>query len=240
VRDQLEALEELSAIDMQLTELDRQIEEIPAHVRELDGELEVLRNLLERERQQLAEAEEWDQQAAREISIQEELLTKSRNKQAGARNERELSAAQREIEAIKKAMSEKEEERLQLMEALTERRGSIVKHEAEIAELQSVLNTAEAEAKARAKEVESRKKKWIDQRGAASKKLKSRVLRLYEHIRSGRPNAVVQLIDETCQGCNMQVPPQMYIDVQRMNKLYQCPYCSRIIFFKAREEQAEE
>lgn len=240
MRDQLEALEELSAIDMQLSELDRQIDEIPAHVRELDGELEVLRNLLERERQQLAEAEEWDQQAAREIKIQEELLTKSRNKQAGARNERELSAAQREIEAIKKAMSEKEEERLQLMEAITERRENIVKHEAEIAELQKVLDSAEAEAKAKAGEVESKKSKWIEQREGAAKKLKPRVLKLYEYIRSGRPNAVVQLIDETCQGCNMQVPPQMYIDVQRMNKLYQCPYCSRIIYFKPPVEKAEE
>ncbi len=239
MRDQLEALKQLSVIDMELAELDQEIEKIPAHALELDGELEVLRNLLERERQQMTEAEEWDQQAEREISIQEELLVKSRNKQAGARNERELNAAQREIETIKKATGEKETERLQLLEAVTERRQSIATHEAEIAELQKVLDGKMAAAKKKQAEVESRKHKWIGQREAARKKLKPRMFKIYESIRVGRnrPDAVVEILNETCLGCNMQVPPQIYIEVQRMDRLHQCPYCKRIFYFQTHEEQ---
>ncbi len=237
MRDQLEALQELSTIDMRLSELDNQIMQIPAHVKELDSEVEILRNLLEQERQQLAEAEEWDQQADRELKRQDELLTKSRNKQANARNERELNAAQREIETIKKAMNEKEEERLQLMEAVSERRQNIAKHESEIAELQKVLDAAEAKAKKKASTVESQKKQWIDQRDDAMAKLKPRVLKVYEHVRKGRVNAVVELVDETCKGCNMSLPPQLYIDVQHMNRIYQCPYCSRIIYFRPHSEE---
>lgn len=240
MRDQLEALQVLTAIDVQLSNLDKQINKIPGQVRELDSELEVLRNLLERERQQLVEAEEWDQQAEREIKIQEELLTKSRSKQANARNERELNAAQREIEAIKKAMSEKEEERLQLLDAVNERRQSIAKHEAEIAELQKVLDSAEAEAKEKASEVESQKQEWIDRRQDAVTKLKPRILKLYEYIRTAKPNAVVEVINETCQGCNMSIPPQTYIEVQRMNRIHQCPYCKRIMYFKPRDEEQSE
>jgi len=52
------------------------------------------------------------------VKIQEDLLAKSRAKQSAARNERELSAAVREIDSIRKSMSEKEEERLQVMEAI--------------------------------------------------------------------------------------------------------------------------
>lgn len=240
MRDQLEALEALSSIDMQLAELDHQIEQIPAHVKELDGEVQILRNLLEKERAQLSEAEEWDTQADRELKIQEELLTKSRGKQSSARNERELNAAQREIEAIRKAMSDKEEERLQLLEAVSERRQNIAKHESEIAELQKVLDGAEAEARAKATEVESKKSVWIEQRTEAETKLKPKIKKLYEHIRTSRPNAVVELLNETCLGCNMSLPPQIYIDVQRMNRIYQCPYCNRIMYFKPRKDAEAE
>lgn len=236
MRDQLDALEALSSIDMQLAELDHEIEQIPAHVKELDSEVQILRNLLEKEREQLSEAEEWDTQADKELKIQEELLTKSRGKQSSARNERELNAAQREIEAIRKAMSDKEEERLQLLEAVSERRQNIAKHESEIAELQKVLDAASAEAKAQAVEVEKKKNVWIEQRTEASEKLKPKIKKLYEHIRTSRPNAVVEFLNETCLGCNMSLPPQIYIDVQRMNRIYQCPYCNRIIYFKERKD----
>jgi hypothetical protein len=239
VRDQLDALQELSSVDLQLTELDSQLAQIPAHVAELDAEVQVLRNLLEKERQQLVEAEEWDQQAEREIRLQEELLAKSRGKQSGARNERELTAAQREIEAIKKATSDRDEERLQMMEAMNERRRNIAKHEAEIGELQKVLDAAAAEAREKAVEVEGKKRQWDDRRASAAAKLKPRVLKLYDNIRKSRANAVVELSDETCLGCNMSLPPQMYIDVQRMNRIFQCPYCSRIIYFNPSHHESK-
>jgi predicted nucleic acid-binding Zn-ribbon protein len=236
VRDQLEALEELSVIDQRLAEIDREIQAIPARVKELDHDVQGLRSLLEKERNELAEAEEWDQQAEREIKIQEELLAKSRSKQAGARNERESSAAAREIETIKKSMAEKEDERLQMMEALAERRRNITKHEAEIAELQAVLDATGAEADKKAASVAGQKEQWEVQRQTMVGRLNARVLRLYEGVRRGRPNPVVEMIDETCQGCNMSLPPQIFIDVQRMERIYQCPYCKRIVFVRVKRE----
>jgi hypothetical protein len=231
VRDQLEALQQLAHVDEELAEFDREAERIPAHVKELDSEIEILRKLLEREREQLTEAESWDRQAEREVKIQEDLLGKSRAKQGGARNEREVTAAAREIDAIRKAMTEKDEERLQVMQAIAERRENIAKHEAEVADLQSVLDAADAEAREKLGEVDGKRKHWIAEREKAVAKLQPRTLRLYEHVRKGRGNAIAQVIGETCQGCNMSLPPQIYIEVQRAERIHQCPYCSRIIYF---------
>lgn len=240
MRDQLEALEELSHIDARLVELGRELDRIPGRMKDLDAEFETLRNLLERERELLKGAEEWDQQTERELRIQEELLGKSRGKQASARNERELNAAQREVEEIRKAMSEKEAERVQVLDAISERRKSIAQHEADIAELETQVGMAEAEAKQQGLGVEAERAKWIEQRQQIEKKLRPRVLKLYEHVRSSRPNAVVEVLHETCQGCNMQIPPQTYIEVQRMEKIYQCPYCSRIFYFAYAKKEASQ
>ncbi len=48
-------------------------------------------------------------------------------------------------------------------------------------------------------------------------------------------SAVTQVSDEVCLGCFMNIPPQMYIDVQRGNDLISCPQCSRILYYEKRK-----
>jgi predicted nucleic acid-binding Zn-ribbon protein len=42
--------------------------------------------------------------------------------------------------------------------------------------------------------------------------------------------AVVQVKNEVCLGCFMNIPPQLFIEVQRANLLITCPQCSRILY----------
>jgi hypothetical protein len=42
--------------------------------------------------------------------------------------------------------------------------------------------------------------------------------------------AVVSVRNEVCMGCFMNIPPQLYIEVQRCNSLISCPQCSRILY----------
>jgi len=42
--------------------------------------------------------------------------------------------------------------------------------------------------------------------------------------------AVINVKNEICMGCFMNIPPQLYIEVQRENSLILCPQCSRILY----------
>ncbi|MEE9535799.1 MAG: C4-type zinc ribbon domain-containing protein, partial [Desulfobacterales bacterium] len=33
-----------------------------------------------------------------------------------------------------------------------------------------------------------------------------------------------------CQGCNVNIPPQLYNELQRFDTLMFCPHCQRIIY----------
>ena len=44
-------------------------------------------------------------------------------------------------------------------------------------------------------------------------------------------SAVINVKNEVCMGCFMNVPPQLYIEVQRGNSLISCPQCSRILYY---------
>ena len=63
-------------------------------------------------------------------------------------------------------------------------------------------------------------------------KVPKSVVKRYERLRGGLPNAVIIISDGTCGACRMALPPQLTIELQRANELHQCPHCRRIIIHK--------
>lgn len=42
--------------------------------------------------------------------------------------------------------------------------------------------------------------------------------------------AVVQVIDEICQGCHIRLPPQLCLELRRTGGLICCPHCHRLVY----------
>jgi predicted nucleic acid-binding Zn-ribbon protein len=61
-------------------------------------------------------------------------------------------------------------------------------------------------------------------------------LRRYDIIKQKRNNrAVVPVWKEICGGCHMNIPPQMYNNLQKYEELMLCPHCNRIIYWDNRD-----
>jgi len=43
--------------------------------------------------------------------------------------------------------------------------------------------------------------------------------------------AIVPVFATVCRGCNVNIPPQMYNELQRVDRLKNCPNCERIIYW---------
>jgi predicted nucleic acid-binding Zn-ribbon protein len=240
VQEELAALEELQNLDLENLELRNELESIPHNIEEMRNDVAHVGEILERERQRLTEAEEWRRDREREIEIQNELLAKSKAKLQAARNEKESKAAQREIDTIRRTIQEREKEALEVMEAIDSYRTAIEEHTTEFAELEAHLEATEKEGQTRMARVE----KEIDLTGSRRAELSSRVperlLRMYERIHKRLGLALVECIDGHCTGCNMELMPQMYVELQRRDKIISCPSCNRILVFKGKDKAAAE
>ncbi len=51
----------------------------------------------------------------------------------------------------------------------------------------------------------------------------------------GIPVAAVS--NAVCQGCHMNIPAQMYNELQRADSIKKCPHCQRIIYWKQDENR---
>jgi hypothetical protein len=52
--------------------------------------------------------------------------------------------------------------------------------------------------------------------------------------------AVAPVSNGVCQACNMNLRPQLYIELQKQQTLILCPNCSRILFWENGAEKAKQ
>ena len=71
--------------------------------------------------------------------------------------------------------------------------------------------------------------------------LEKRVHHRYSMLKSSLKLVVVATVQgETCQGCQLQIPPQLVASVKRADDLLTCPYCHRILYYEAALNETPE
>ena len=80
-------------------------------------------------------------------------------------------------------------------------------------------------------------KKQVGRREAVVKQLESNLYKLYSTLKEKRRGVgVVSVKQEICQGCFVNVPPQLFIEVQKNNAVVRCPNCNRILYWEGNGE----
>ncbi len=229
MHDQLEVLGELARADQAFRQVDVELGEIDGQLAELRANVEKIRDLLERERTQLAEAERLRQSSQDEVAAIDEKTARSRKRQELARNARESEATTRELEVLKREREDRVKEGGRLEQVVTEVRASIARHEADFGELTRLRDAEEESGRLRAAELRARKESMSGERKALAGRLRADVLRIYSMVQGKRGTGVAECNGGVCRGCNVSIPPQLFNQLLRVDRVYQCPQCLRIL-----------
>lgn len=229
MREQLEALEELSRTDLAFRQIDVELGEVDSQLTELRSNVDKIRELLDRERQQLADAEKMRQGHQVELETIAEKALRSKKRQEVARNNREVEATTRELEVLKREKEERTAEAERLSQVIVEVKASIARHETDFAELARHLDEEETTARGRSEELRGRKRAMEDERKAIAGRVQADVLRKYTMAFSRRGSGVSECTGGVCRGCHVTLRPQLYNQILRADQIYQCPNCNRIL-----------
>lgn len=239
--EQLAALAKIAEIDAQALATDTELKEIPDRMNELSGDVDRLRELLEAEKQELAEADALLKTQDEELKNQSDSLARSKAKSARAQTMREVDAVERELEVIRRSMRDREEEREKLKAAIEKRRASVEKHEKEFGELETFTAEEKSKAEARLAELNSQRATILAGREELATKVPGQIMRRYEMVRSKRGGLGATTVrDGICIGCNTALRPNQNIAVQRCETFEQCPRCNRLLYSPHVIAKAEE
>lgn len=169
------------------------------------------------------------------------LLEKAQKKLPEVKNNKEYEAVLKEMDTLKKNVYESELRFIELKE-------SIEKYKSENEEVIARLEKCKEELEFTAAQKNEENSELINKlaedqkaREEAAKLVKKPVLMKYERIREARQNlTVVRVENETCTGCCIKIPPQLYVEVRKDKELLQCPSCQRFLYALPEDNNAED
>lgn len=232
MQEQLTLLEGLQRLDLQLQETEQAISAVPEKLKSMKKDVDAVEALLEKEQRQLSDVQAYRADLDQAVKNDQAQLSKTKAKLAQIKTSKEYMAVQREFETNRRLVAEREEESKKLAGAIEETHQSIAKHEEELNELRQHVKDEEEESERRLVELKKSAEQQRASRQQTAEKVGKSLLRKYDQIRRLRGGlAVVKATDGVCSGCRMQLPPQLYNTLQRLNSIEQCPTCYRIVVF---------
>ncbi len=233
MRDEIERMVRLQAIDQELAELQRTLSAATSELEKYKTDIEKAQKELE-----ALESEDRESMVARReleqaLAEGESQIRLKRMRLTSVRNERELQALEHEIEALKQNNQNLESELLARVEAAETRSRRISELKAEINRLQTEWREAEKSNAERLEELKVKLAKKTGEREALAAQIDPSLLQRYQLILDRRGGvALAAARGGACLGCCMQLPPQLFNEVQRALTIQFCPNCQRILYFE--------
>ena len=230
LKEQLLFLLQLQAIDARVKEIQAQIDALPARLEPVRRDLAKLEGMVAEEKQRVADTEAWQKQQQDQLAREQEALRAAKGKLSGSRTGKEFSAATREVEYKRRAISERETELKKVSEVLSTTSTQAGSHDEDISQLQDHLAKEDAEVAEKVAALQAEITEVTQPRDELRSKIDKGWLKTYDSLTTKRGFAVAPVVAGSCQGCHMNVPPQLNNILARMESLEVCPRCGRIIF----------
>lgn len=232
MKEQLELLWELQKIDLELKGIKEERNRYPKEMKKLDERQKIEKERVQKEKERVESLEKTRRQKEGHLNLEQEKIKRAEGRMSEVKTNKEYKALLSEIDIIKEANSRIEEEILQVLDEIDELKKDLSKREKEVG---ITLEKIEGDRKKIEEKMAIDDRIWNEQmerREVLSKQIESKLFKLYNTLKDKRVGVgVVNVKNETCQGCYVNVPPQMFIEVQKNNALIRCPHCNRILYW---------
>ena len=230
---ELETLFEAQKIETLIMEGEQKLLQAPKRLKQMEEELLALRQKIDREKEIIDELEKERRKKEKELEGEKEKIKKLEVRLYDVKTNKEYQALLKEIEAAKEANDRTEEDVLVLMDKVEDLRKD---YESSNIHLKEIEKDSESERSTIEKEIKSMDEiitSLTQERDNLLSVVSENLRNIYGILRERRGGiAVTNVKNGVCLGCNMNIPPQLFIEVTKNKTLIQCPSCNRILFFR--------
>lgn len=232
MQENIKLLIELQEADSAIIRKKAVIDSLPAKLLSVETLFKETQSLYEKEKQKCELLEKKKKEKERAIEDINEKINKTKAHASNIKTNKEYQAHLKEIETIEKERYAIEDEILSAMEAIEtaakEVKTEELKMKAEKDKVEAFRKEVEEETAEAEKELEELKVR----RMAIADKIDPDVYGIYMALlEKCNGLAVVEARDEICQGCNMNIPPQMFVELKKNIEIIQCQQCDRILYW---------
>ncbi|MFO7750255.1 MAG: C4-type zinc ribbon domain-containing protein [Desulfobacteraceae bacterium] len=231
-KQEISVLVKIQKSETEIVRIGTLLEKIEQEKAALEQELTAFENGLARQKQELEAVTRRCREAEEEIQMLDERIARSREKLRHVRTNKEYQSLQREIDDNGKKKETIETDYFVQLEAKETAEALVKEKTAAFDQLEQKIRSDQAEIETKGADDRQLLAEYKEQRDQTGKSLDPVLYEKFLEIsQSSEGTAVVPVKHEVCRGCFMNIPPQLYIEVQRANSLILCPQCNRILYY---------
>lgn len=236
MNEQIRLIVDLQNLDTLIISMRKNIEIIPLKIANEQNELKTAQESYESSQRDLLSLEKKKREKERDIEELNIKITKIRGKTSEIKTNKEYQAYIKEIENLEKVMNKVEDELLFIMESLDEFKKIIKLKKAKVKKEEEKLEEIKNKLELEKIKVEAELKFLVKNRNELGSKIEKDIYDIYINLlKVCNGQAVVEVRDEICYGCNLHIPPQQYVKIKNNKEISACPQCRRILYYNKPE-----
>ncbi len=230
--EQLEILKQLQTLDGEIFKLRKAQEEKPRQLDQIKGEVAAQEATVKAAESRLKTLQLAHKEKEGELQTKEGQVRKLQGQLFQVKTNKEYTAMQREIEALKADNSLLEEAIIGMLDSMDRAVKERAEEQHRLDEQQQRLRAAQAQMERELAEIDEQLAGLERSRSVLTPQVTPQTLSAYERILNIREGlALVPLMNDACGGCYRRMPPQVINQVYLKAKLVMCESCSRILYF---------
>lgn len=233
---QLQLLWQLQKVEGEIEKAQEDKIAYPLELERLEYQLTSLEEKKEEEKRRIEELERQRSKKEGELELESERIKRSQVRLLEIKTNKEYQALLKEIDWAKEINSQREEEIIKILEEIDQLKDSY-----ESLKEKAATNKEEIEA-----EIENIREQMVqvekdiaqgqETKEEIIKELDPQLLKRYTSLKEKRGGIGIVLVKRgVCLGCYVNIPPQMYNEVQKNREIILCPSCNRILYWQSNE-----
>ena len=230
MRESLQRLIELQKVDTKLLEIEELRGSLPQEVDGLKKDLGDTKETLKTSQDKIKAIDKKIREIEGNILQCNEKLDKYKEQLYAVTTNKEYDALTHELETMQGAINESESQILELMEEKDENEEITMNSKTLLEEIQQDLKSKSKELKKRISETKSVEVDFLKKREKITPDISKSLISKYEKIRVAKNGrAIVPVVRGACGGCFHTLPPQLVVEVKKLNKIIHCEACGRVL-----------
>ena len=232
-KQDIQTLVKLQEAESEIVRLTKVLDKVEKEKQKIGLQIKAFETALEKNKQELLASENGCRGIEAEIQLIDDRIIKSNEKLRMVKTNKEYQLLLREVDDNKKRKDMLETELIESMEQKVKLTLLVEERETEFQLLNDKVKAEQSEIDKKTSDDKELLNEYLEQQAEIGKNLSPSLMTRFAKIsKMNNGLAVTTVKNEVCMGCFMNIPPQMYIDVQRGKSLISCPQCSRILYFE--------
>ncbi len=239
--NKIEQLLELQKVDDSIHVVNEELKKAPLELQSLEERFSVMDAKRSKVVEKITHIQEQQKRISFEIDEDVTRIKKSKNKLMQVANQREYHAMMREMDSMEKVNRMREEEKVVLAEEMQSQEDYLAEIDRDYLALKAELEVRREGLQERIENGKEKLSNLEHDRDSVKSEVDEHVSKRYEFIRDRLEHPVIVSVEAgVCSGCNISIPPQSFIELQRGQQILSCPNCQRLMYWCEHFKRPEE